>query len=912
MPRTERPLDCEDTELGRFAADLRKLREKAGKPSYRALASRAHYSAATLSDAAGGKKLPSLAVTLAYVKACGGDEEEWEQRWRDIAAPPEPTGEAPYVGLKAFQKEDADRFHGREKLTAKLVELTHARPFVGVFGASGSGKSSLLRAGLLPRLDQALIFTPGVQPLDECAVRLAQLTGHSAVVLHGELTDPAALGLLIRQHDENLVLVVDQFEEVFTLVGPEQRDWFVRALMSAPHVVIGVRADFYGHVGRHPELVEALEGAQLLVGPLTTDELRRAIVEPALRVGATVESALVTRLVADVVGQAAALPLVQHALVETWHRRRGMTLSLVGYEEAGGVEHAIARTAEAVYEQLDQEQQRIAQRTFLRLIALGEGTEDTKRRANRESFDADVLEHLANARLVTLTEQHAELTHEALIRSWPRLRDWIAEDRETLRVHHQLTEAAAQWDGDRDLLYQGARLAQAAELSADSLTEPEREFLTASQAEGRRRVRRARAVMAVLSVLVLLLAGTVVFAMRQADEVAAQRDIAVAGNAAAEARWLARMSMTEPDAARLALAVYRVSPTEANRDLLLKADAADRRKPYLSASHGSQINKADGGTLYAVTEQGRTGVSLWDLPANRMVVNLPGVPVAVSEDNSRAVLHGKENFGLYDSSPAEEGRKLADLPVHGGSSVARNNGVDVVAGIVSVDRSLKTLAPKMWVHDGSGQVREVVLADPGDAHEVRLSPDGRMLALARMRPDGQSQVELWRFDGTELRLAGRVGAPVGSGRPEFSPDGRLLAMPSPTSATTAVWDVSDPASPVHRADLPEQFAGTSRPMIKFSPDSRQVLLAAARTVTIWDLEQPDAPRRLAGFDNFTMDVMSADNWSSQFVISTGDGFFWHLRVDAEQAVQDLCPRHAELSDREWAKYFPDIERVPVC
>jgi hypothetical protein len=911
MPRTERPLDCEDTELGQFAADLRKLREKAGKPSYRALASRAHYSAATLSDAAGGKKLPSLAVTLAYVTACGGDSQEWEQRWRDIAAPPEPAGEAPYVGMKAFDKEDADRFHGREKLTAKLLELTHTRPFVGVFGASGSGKSSLLRAGLLPRLGQALIFTPGVQPLDECAVRLAQLTGHSAVVLRSELTDPAALGLLIRQHDENLVLVVDQFEEVFTLVGPEQRDWFVQALMSAPHVVIGVRADFYGHVGRHPELVEALDGAQILVGPLTTDELRRAITEPAQRVGAAVETALVARLVADVAGQAAALPLVQHALVETWHRRRGMTLSLVGYEEAGGVEHAIARTAEAVHSQLTEAQQQTARRIFLRLIALGEGTEDTKRRANREDLDAEVLEHLANARLVTLTEQHAELTHEALIRSWPRLRDWIAEDRETLRVHHQLTEAANAWDGDPDLLYQGVRLARAAELSADSLTGPERAFLTASQAEGRRRVRRARAVMAVLSVLVLLLAGTVVFAMRQAGEVAAQRDIAVAGNAAAEARWLARMPTMDLDATRLALAVYRVSPTEANRDLLLSADAANRRKPYLSGSHGSQA-KADGGTLYVVTEQGRTDVSLWDLPANRRVVDLPGVPVAVSEDNSRAVLHGSENFGLYDSSPAEEGRKLADLPVHGGSSVARNNGVDVVAGIVSVDRSLKTMAPKVWAHDGSGQVREVVLADPGDAHEVRLSPDGRTLALARMRPDGQSQVELWRFDGTELRLAGRVAAPVASGRPEFSSDGRLLAMPSPASATTAVWEVSDPANPVHRADLPEQFAGTSRPLIKFSPDSRQVLLAAARTVTIWDLEHPGAPRRLAGFDNFTMDVTSVDNWSSQFVMSTGDGFFWHLRVDAEQAVRDLCVQHSELSDREWSKYFPDIERVPVC
>ncbi|MFJ5988939.1 helix-turn-helix domain-containing protein [Lentzea sp. NPDC092896] len=912
MPRTERPLDCEDTELGQFAAELRKLRDKAGKPSYRALASRAHYSAATLSDAAGGKKLPSLAVTLAYVKACGGDEQEWERRWRAIAAPPAPTAEAPYVGLKAFQKEDADRFHGREKLTVKLVELTERRPFVGVFGASGSGKSSLLRAGLLPRLKQALIFTPGVQPLDECAVRLAQLTGNSAVVLRSELTDPAALGLLIRQHDADLVLVIDQFEEVFTLASPEQRDWFVQALMSAPHVVIGVRADFYGHVGRHPELVEALDGAQVLVGPLTTDQLRRAITEPAQHVGATVESALVTRLVADVAGQAAALPLVQHALVETWHRRRGMTLSLVGYEEAGGVEHAIARTAEAVYEQLDHEQRQIARRTFLRLIALGEGTEDTKRRANREGLDAEVLEHLANARLVTLTEQHAELTHEALIRSWPRLRDWIAEDRETLRVHHQLTEAAHEWDGDRDLLYQGARLAQAAELSTDSLTDPERAFLTASQAEGRRRVRRARAVTAVLSVLVLLLAGTVVFAMRKADDAAAQRDIAVAGNAAAEARWLARMPTMKSDAARLALAVYRVSPTEANRDLLLTADAMERWRPYFSSHPGRRVDKAAGGTLYVVAEQDRADVELWALPGNEVVGSLPGVPVAVSEDDSRAVLHGNESFGLYDISPAAEARKLADLPVHGDTSIARNNGVDVVAGFVHTDPDLKKVTPKVWVHDGSGQVREVALADPGDAYEVRVSPDGRTVALSRSRPDGRTQVELWRLDGTELRLAGRIADPTPSDRPEFSPDGRLLLLPSPGRAITTAWDVSDPANPVHWADLPGQFTGTSRPMIKFSPDGRQVLLAAPRTVTVWDVAHRDAPRKLAGFDNFTMDVKSVDHWSSQFVLTTEDGFTWHLRLDAGQVARDLCDDYAELSDLEWAKYFPDIERVPVC
>ncbi|MGI5505944.1 hypothetical protein [Lentzea sp. CA-135723] len=904
MPRAESPLAGEDTELGRFAGDLRKLREKAGTPSYRALASRAHYSAATLSDAAGGKKLPSLAVTLAYAKACGGDEEEWEQRWRAIAAPPEPAGESPYVGLKAFQQEDAARFHGREKLTAKLTDLTGTRPFVGVFGASGSGKSSLLRAGLLPNLPSALIFTPGPQPRDECAVRLARLTGHSAVVLHAELDDPRALNLIIRQHDEHLVLVVDQFEEVFTLASPEQRDWFVQALTQAPHVVIGVRADFYGHVGRHPELVEALEGAQVLVGPLTTEELRRAVVEPARHVGATVESALVTRLVADVAGQAAALPLVQHALVETWHRRRGMTLSLAGYEEAGGVEHAIARTAEAVYEELTEDQRHATRKTFLRLIALGDGTEDTKRRANREDLDADVLERLATARLVTLTEQHAELTHEALIRSWPRLRDWIAEDRETLRVHHRLTEAARNWDGDRDALYQGARLAQIAELSPQDLTGDEREFLTASQAEGRRRTRRARAVVAVLSVLVLLLAGTVVFAMRKADEAADQRDIAIAGTAATEARWLARLPMDTGRAVRLALAVHRVAPSDSSRDLLLGADAAIRQRQF-QQGHRRITAKANGGRLF-LAESEHEGTVLWDVETDRFAGALPDVPIVISDDDRRAVIAETDSrFGLYGIAPTGEVERLADLPAHDISSVVTRDGVDYVAGLVHEDDEA---TPRVWVHDGEGHVEEIDPPGEGPAHSARLSPDGGLLAVERGTGAG---VELWRFDGSELHRAGGFASRATIAGPRFSPDGRLLLMATPTSASATVWDVSDPANPVHWADFQDQFAHNQVPMIKFSPDGRQVALSTARTVDVWDIARRDAPRRLAAFDNLTADV-KAVFWKQGFAAMTTDDAVWQLRLDPEQVAKDLCLGGAELSDQEWGQYFPGIDRRPVC
>ncbi len=815
------------------------------------------------------------------------------------------------MGLKAFQKEDADRFFGREKLTAKLVDLTTSRPFAGVFGASGSGKSSLLRAGLLPRLRNALIFTPGVHPLDECAVRLAQATGHSAVVLRAELEDPAGLGLIARQYD--LVLVIDQFEEVFTLCGPEQRDWFVQALVQAPRVVIGVRADFYGHIGRHPELVEALEGAQLLVGPMTTDELRRAITEPAQHVGATVESALVTRLVADVAGQAAALPLVQHALVETWHRRRGMTLSLVGYEQAGGIEHAIARTAEAVYEQLSEDQRQITRRTFLRLIALGEGTEDTKRRANREDLDAEVLERLAGARLVTLTEHHAELTHEALIRSWPRLRDWIAEDRNALRVHHQLTEAAAEWDGDRDLLYKGARLAQAGELSPDSLTEAERDFLTASQADGRRRVRRTRVVVAVLSVLVLLLASTVVFAIDKAREVSRQRDVAVAASAAAEALRMAPLDASTGDAVRLALAAYEVAPTEANRDVLLSVDATARRERLdMSMAPDTRFTKLDGGRLFATPQGFEIVTPLWDLRSHgldRQRGTLTGRAEIVSADDRRAIVSTDHGAELQDISDPAHPRTLASLSprMYTEHALSANDAMDTITGAVMTE-DYHNAVPKVWRYGGSGELREFVL--PGDQAPMglRVSPDGRTLAMS---PANAPKVEMWRLDGDAPHRVAEIATQKSWVPTRFSPDGRFLLLVNSVEGQVQVWDVSDPATPVVWAEVATK--PRVEPLVAFSPDGRRLTLGTDRVVHIWDLAQRGEPVRVAAYENFPDNITAVDHWSPPYgFIALTAGTIWVLRVDVGDVVRNLCLGDPALSDDEWARYFPDVERVPVC
>jgi transcriptional regulator with XRE-family HTH domain len=471
VARRERPLDAADSALGRFAAGLRELREHVGSPTYRELAERSGYSVAALSKAASGRKLPSLAVTLAYVRACGGDADGWREQWRAVSAELADAGaedapaDAPYVGLAPFQAEDADRFYGREAVVDELVDLVRERRFTGVFGASGAGKSSVLRAGLLARTTgPSVLFTPGARPMD-------------AFVIPGG--DP--------------LVVVDQFEELFTLCEDEaERARFVEALVAAAtegraRVVIGVRADFLGRCGRYPELVSALRGGQLLLGAMGVEELRQVIMRPAAAAGCMVEAALVSRLVADAAGQSVVLPLVSHALLETWRRRGGATLTLAGYEAVGGIEHAIARTAEQVYAGFTETERTVARRVFLRLVAFPDGAEPARRRVRREELESGaVLDRLTQARLLTVDADTVEFTHEALLRCWPRLREWIVEDRQGLRVHRMLTEAAQSWEAhecDPGALYRGARLAVAREWSASAvLTTGDRRFLEASLA----------------------------------------------------------------------------------------------------------------------------------------------------------------------------------------------------------------------------------------------------------------------------------------------------------------------------------------------------------------------------------------------------------------------------------------------
>jgi hypothetical protein len=258
VPRSELPLGPGDEVVVGFAGALRRLRQQAGGPTYRELSARAHYSVAALSEAAGGRKLPSLAVALAYVAACGGAAEEWEKRWREAAALTAPgmddsgQARAPYVGLAAFQPGDADRFFGRAALVAELLRGLRQRRFLGVFGPSGCGKSSVLRAGLIPALTagdgteirpyRVVVFTPGPHPVEECAVQLAELLEVPAAVLRAEFTaDPENMHYRIREAlagqpaGTDLVLVIDQFEELFTLCADQEQFRRNRAPVGRAH-----------------------------------------------------------------------------------------------------------------------------------------------------------------------------------------------------------------------------------------------------------------------------------------------------------------------------------------------------------------------------------------------------------------------------------------------------------------------------------------------------------------------------------------------------------------------------------------------------------------------------------------------------------------------------------------------------
>ena len=721
---------------------------------------------------------------------------------------------SPYRGLAVFGEQDAGWFFGREAATTAVLDrMSRLLAGVGllvVSGASGAGKSSLLRAGVLPRIRAdglaaapgaaswpCVLFTPTRAPLDELALRVAPLAGaDAAAVRRGLDTAPAWFALTARQaalarppgpagdgdgpaaeggqpSPQRLLLVVDQFEEVFTQCPDEgQRRAFITALhavataghgpdqVPAALVVLGVRADFEVRCADYPPLADTVQD-RYLVTAMTERQLRMAITEPAKKAGSKVDDDLADLLLAEVrTGQpgsfgAGVLPLLSHALDQAWRSRTGQVLTLADYERTGGIDGAVAGSAQRAYDGLTPPQQAAARQVFVRLTATSPDGVDSADRATKAELAAgkspaeaqdveQVLEAFAAERLLTLAAGTVELSHEALLTAWPLLRDtWLADTHADRIARTRLHTTAAEWARharDPSYLYRGSLLQAATDTAVRIAVDParnpplsqaERDFLHASDHAQRRRGHRRQALVAFLTVLVLGLAAATVLAARASQQAAHQRDVAISGQLISQSQLL---SDTNPALSKLeSVAAWRLHPSSQARYAML-ASAARPGIAVLTSRTSSVLSvafSADGRTVASGNFDG--SVQLWDVATGRQI----GHPL-----NGHL---GPLN-SAYSVAFSPDGHTLA----------SGNDYGTVLLWDVATRRQIKRLfIAHHTTHDNSFT-------------PVAFGPDGKTLAAINQAGSVQ------RWDVATGRPIGRAPR-TGTGFVAFSPDGKTVA-----------------------------------------------------------------------------------------------------------------------------------------
>ncbi|MGW3135708.1 nSTAND1 domain-containing NTPase [Streptomyces sp. NPDC001139] len=772
-------------------------------------------------------------------RAAGADTEE---------APPAEGGVCPYRGLASYRQEDARWFFGRERSTRALLEQLRAAEKSGglvmLVGASGAGKSSLLNAGLVNAVrggalggesdgQTVLQLLPGADPLGELTRRIPELAEAVASGARPEAVREAVAAWARREAPSAArpVLIVDQFEETFTLCADETtRRTFVRVLHAACSpsgpdalapalVVLGIRADFYEQCLAHPELADALQHRHMVLGPLTATELREAVTGPAKAVGLELEPGLAELIVREVSADgprgahdAGALPLLSHALLATWQRRKAGRLTAAGYRAAGGIQGAVAATAERAWSDLDPAARTAARVLLLRLVRLGEDTQATRRRGTRrqlaqESADPDKteesLEALVRARLVTLDAETVEITHEALLHAWPRLREWIDEDRGDHLLRQRLEEDGRAWEEsgrDSSLLYRGSRLGQAhswAKSAGDTfLTRGAREFLAASVRLRRRMVWIGRGAVAALVALAVVAGGAAVIAWQQRDDAVFEQVLAEAD----------RVQYTDPSlSAQLDLVAHRLRSGDAGTDSrLISIVNAPLATPLLGHTGAVYLTTfSPDGHLLATASADRT-VRLWDVT-----------------DRTRPKPLGKPLTGhtswVSSAVFSPDGRTLAS---------ASDDGTVRLYDIRD-PRHPKRLGAPLTGHDGT-------------IYLIAFSPDGRTLATA----NEDHTVRLWDMaSGRPRSLTTLTGHSAAVRSLAFSPDGRTVAAGGDDD-TVMLWDVRDRHHPKRTSPVLTGHTGTVH-SVAFSPDGRTLASGSVDdTVRLWDVADPARARAL--------------------------------------------------------------------
>ena len=830
----------------------------------------------------------------------------------------------PYKGLRAFSESDADDFFGREtliqQLLARLSEGGDLTRFLAVIGPSGSGKSSAVKAGLLPALRRGGLLgsdnwfyvdlMPGPNPFEELEAALLRVAVNPPASLLDQLKEGnrglirAVNRILPKDDSVELVIVIDQFEELFTLVAnEEERALFLSNIVTAVldersrvRVIITLRADFVDRPLRYMDFGELMQRRNELVLPLTPEELERAILGPAKRVGLKIEPSLMSAILRDLGDQPGTLPLLQYALTELFEKRTGNALTKTSYDEIGGVSAALGRRAEEVYASLNESDQSSARQLFLRLVTIGEGVEDTRRRVllgeleqlegNRQSLVSNslisnILEPFTKSRLLTFDNDPitrgptVEVAHEALLREWTRLREWLNESRADLRLQRQLANAAHEWEHaerDESFLLTGARLAQFegwSETTGLALTQHERDFLTTSMdlsvkekaAQAEQQAREARLkqrVQRVLQVLVgvfliaaIVSGGLAIWANGQRGEALRQASIGLASQATLE------LNGTSPErSVLLALEAAENYPYTWQSEKVLGEIVHEFRLRHILSGHTAIVSDVawspDG--KYVATSCRDGTVRIWDAASWTEFLSI---------NAHEAFILG----GTGDFSTGESGARAVVWSPNGEQIVTLGNTdrTAVVWDAKTGEKTTSFTSHKDWVlsagwspdgssivttgKDGSvfiwdsttGKIKFEISMQSTPVQTVGWSPDGALIATAG--DDGL--VRLWDSKtGDELNVfTGHEGIVWSV---SWSPDGIQLASAG-DDGTILIWDI---AKGEEVSDIRSSSAFWH---VAWSPDGTQIASTGTDgKARVWDA--------VSGIENFTLAGLTIDRF----------------------------------------------------
>jgi WD40 repeat protein/serine/threonine protein kinase len=858
----------------------------------------------------------------------------------------------PYKGLRPFQEADAADFFGREKLVEHLLgrlgKQEVSSHFMAVIGPSGSGKSSVIRAGLIPKLRTNGItgsknwffgqMSPGSHPFRELEGVLLKFATHVPDDLYVDLLKTPQgflnrLNQILPDDESELLLFIDQFEEVFTLSDDEaEREHFLTSLQIAVEypasrlrLIIALRADFYDRPLLYPGFGDLLRRYTEVVLPLSPTELAQAIRGPAERSGLILEAELITAIVADISHEPGALPLLQYALTELFEARSGNQLTLAAYNSIGNVSGALARRANEIYEKLDNPGKEVANGLFLRLINIGDGSEVTRRRALQEEILStgkspalmlQVMEAFAKFRLLTFDHEPAtraptvELAHEALIRAWDQLKNWIDASRDDLRAQQRLANASTEWihaHRDPSFLASGSRLVQFEALATSKnlgLNTDEQAYLAASIEMRGRAAKRTRLVIATLTVFLLVAVLLALFAFERQSKAPEAQSTAVAERDRADvqaqisnSRALAVTALTNLAdldlAVLLSLNALQTADTFEARNSLL---TALQYRPHLQQFlHGHRDAVRDvafspDGKLIASASWDKT-IIVWDAETGKVVLppligHTDGVTsMAFSPDGTLLASSSQDGFViLWDVQTGQPVGEPLQAVADASWSVAFNND----GSLLATGKADGTI--ELWTLNRNNPTSHLLKGHTDIVYGLAFSPTRNILASS----SADQTVQFWdaatgdsmsgalqRHDNWVLSVA-------------FSPDGDYVAS---TGADRQIWLWDAATSQPIGSFMTDHTDWVTS--ITFSPDGTELVTASNdHQIKRWDAVTGEALGSLVGH---TDKVWSAGFSPDGHTIASAAG-------DATVIVWDVTPHH-ETMGKELDGYSPAISSV---